>query len=413
MDTHGVVRSAGRLTNCPTMSYHERYPIILPPKCAFTRLYVQFVHVASLHGEIQVMSRLIRMEFWIPRVKNTIRAVVHRCKPCILYKKQLLSQLMGALPVERTTISRPFVNTGLDFAGPFDVRSSKLRNAPLYKCYVCVFVCFATKAVHLEGTTDLTTSAFKAAFQRFISRRGCPQNLYSDNGTTFVGADKAIAKDFFEACRFGALPADSFQQPKWHFIPPSAPHMGGLWEAAVKSFKRHFRKVAGPFKYTYEEFSTLLSRIEAVLNSRPIAPLNEDPTDLNALTPGHFLTGGPILAPPEDEENTEPVSIVERWRRLRAVYQEICCRWKHEYLKAQLKRPKWQQECDNLKAGDMVIITEDHLLPLEWRLGRVTQPHPGKDQLTRVVEIRTAKNIVTRPIAKLILLPSPTNSQID
>ncbi|XP_065362016.1 uncharacterized protein LOC135955590 [Calliphora vicina] len=108
-----------------------------------------------------------------------------------------------------------------------------------------------------------------------------------------------MAKDFLLTSRSELTNHFTYQNIQWHFIPPGSPHMGGLWEAGVKSFKAHFRKVAGPFKYTFEEFSTLLARIESCLNSRPISPMSEDPMDLNALTPRHFLTGSPLLAPPD------------------------------------------------------------------------------------------------------------------
>ncbi|XP_055918468.1 uncharacterized protein LOC129950564 [Eupeodes corollae] len=93
----------------------------------------------------------------------------------------------------------------------------------------------------------------------------------------------------------------SIQGLKWNFIPPGSPHMGGLWEAGVKSFKTHFRKVLENSKLTFEEFSTTLARIEACLNSRPISLMSENPNDLLALTPGHFLRGGPLLSAPEPE----------------------------------------------------------------------------------------------------------------
>lgn len=75
--------------------------------------------------------------------------------------------------------------------------------------------------------------------------------------------------------------------------------MGGLWEAAVKSFKIHFKKVAGANRFTFEQFSTVLTRIEGVLNSRPISAFSEDPADITALTPGHFIKGSPLIALPE------------------------------------------------------------------------------------------------------------------
>ncbi|GBP98182.1 hypothetical protein EVAR_69033_1 [Eumeta japonica] len=183
---------------------------------------------------------------------------------------------MAALPPERSEITRPFTHTGLDFAGPFDIKSYSGRACRISKGYVCIFVCFSTTAIHLEATSDLSTQAFSAAFNRFVSRRGCPQHLHSANY--------------------------AHQTILWHFIPAGAPHMGWLWEAGVKSFKLHFRKVAVSNKNTFEEFTTLLSKIEACLNSRPISPISANPIDLCALTPGHFLIGGPILSSVDPKE---------------------------------------------------------------------------------------------------------------
>ncbi|XP_043657462.1 uncharacterized protein LOC122622885 [Drosophila teissieri] len=177
---------------------------------------------------------------------------------------------MGKLPQSRATYSRPFTHTGLDFAGPFDVKSYSGRACRITKDYVCVFVCFSTKAIHLEATSDLTTEKFLGAFSRFAARRGCPLHLYSDKSLS-VGAEKALTEDFIAAVKEKVTSSFSHQSLSWHFNPPGAPHMGGLWEAGVKSFKTHFYKTTGNFKYTLEELSTLLCRIEACLNSRPIS----------------------------------------------------------------------------------------------------------------------------------------------
>ena len=82
----------------------------------------------------------------------------------------------------------------------------------------------------------------------------------------------------------------------WTFIPPRAPNFGGLWEAGIKSVKNHIKRIIGESHLSYEEAYTLLVRIEAVLNSRPLTPLSNDPNDLTALTPGHFLIGHPLTS---------------------------------------------------------------------------------------------------------------------
>ncbi|XP_017485290.1 PREDICTED: uncharacterized protein LOC108373859 [Rhagoletis zephyria] len=181
--------------------------------------------------------------------------------------------------------------------------------------------------------------------------------------------------------------------------------MGGLWEAGVNSFKSHFKKVASAHKYTFEELSTLLCRIEACLNSRPLSPSSNEPNDLEPLTPGHFLTGGHLMAPPEPDVNENPASIVNRWQKLKALHQTFCRRWKVEYLAELQKRIKWKHPKENMKTGDLVVIREDNLPPTEWRLGRVVNLHPGTDGRVRVVDILTEKGQVTRPLVKLLLLP--------
>ncbi|XP_043867343.1 uncharacterized protein LOC122757842 [Drosophila mojavensis] len=320
--------------------------------------------------------------------------------------------MMGDLPADRTTFTRPFTVVGVDFAGPFDVKNYAGRACRITKGYVCVFVCFSTKAIHLEATSDLTTEKFLAAFSRLVARRGCPQKIYSDNGKTFVGATKTLSRDFVESLRSEVLAKHSLHSLSWHFNPPSAPHMGGLWEAGVKSFKALFYKSTATTKYTFEELSTLLARIEGCLNSRPIALMSEDSTDLQALTPGHILVGGPLITITEPRITQDAMSILNRWQRLKALHQQFCFRWKEEYLKELHKRNKWHFAQRDLKVGDMVIVKDDNVAINEWRLGRVHLTHPGDDGKVRVADILTSRGIVRRPVHKLVILPTDDNTPV-
>ncbi|XP_075163230.1 uncharacterized protein LOC142235861 [Haematobia irritans] len=405
VDDEGIMRICGRLSASPALRYNERHPIIIPYNCQYARLLVRFIHEVCLHGGNQLVLRLIRAQYWIPKVKNLIKTTINKCKPCILYKHKCQTQLMSALPPQRSEFSRPFTHTGLDFAGPFDIKSYSGRSCRISKGYTCVFVCFSTKAIHLEATSELSTSAFLAAFSRFVSRRGCPLHLYSDNGTNFIGASRTLAKEFLQTSNQLIASNYAHQNVTWHFIPPGAPHMGGLWEAGVKSFKAHFKKVAANFKHTFEEFQTLLTRIEACLNSRPLSPCSQEPSDLSALTPGHFLIGAPILVPIDPSVQENPISIVNRWQRLKAIHQHFCNRWKEEYLKELHKRHKWQRPTDNLQENTMVVIKEENLPPNCWRLGRIKKVHAGADNRVRIAELITQKGTITRPITKLVVLP--------
>ncbi|XP_075167689.1 uncharacterized protein LOC142239809 [Haematobia irritans] len=350
----------------------------------------------------------IRLECWIIRGKNVIKAHIRNCKKCILSRKTLQVQLMAALPPERTTISRPFTNTGVDYAGPFDLKTFSGRGSRISKGYVCLFICFASRAIHLEAVSDLSTVAFMAALTRFVSRRGCPSRIYLDNGRNFVGAAREIRRNFAKVIfemKCESITRYGQQKLEWHFIPAGAPHMGGLWEAGVKSCKGHLKKIAGQIRLTFEEFSTVLTSIESCLNSRPLTPMSENIDDLAALTPAHFLIGASLLSPAEPEEIPSRTAILNRWRRVKIIQQDFCRRWKTDYLKELHKRNKWKRPQENLRLNDLVVLHQDTGFSNEWRLGRVTKLYPGSDGNVRVVDLRTQSGVITRPVHKLVLLP--------
>ena len=98
---------------------------------------------------------------------------------------------------------------------------------------------------------------------------------------------------------------------QWDCITQHGPHFGGLWEAAVKSFKNHLRRVAWNLRLTFEEMCTVLSQIEACLNSHPLTTLNEVDT-IEVLTPGHFIVGRPLESIPDPPESSRSPSLLRR-----------------------------------------------------------------------------------------------------
>ncbi|GFX95590.1 integrase catalytic domain-containing protein [Trichonephila clavipes] len=287
---------------------------------------------------------------------------------------------MGDLPESRVCPSSVFQRTGIDFAGPFLIRSSKGRGSRNTKCYICVFVCLATKAVHLEVVSDLTSKAFIACLKRFVARRGKPSEIFCDQGTNFYGASRDLRKEFRQLMKEGAvhqfLVTDNIT---FHFNPSSALHFGGIWEATVKSFKFHL-------KSCWSHYS---------------------PDDPYVLTPGHFLIGKTLTAIPQP---TVPDDLrhCDRWRLLTRMTQHFWNRWSSEYLTFLQSRSKWRIVQKNLDIGDLVLIKHDNSPPLQWKLRKVTETFPGKDGKVRVVKVKTQTSELVRPIAKLCPLPINT-----
>ena len=149
--------------------------------------------------------------------------------------------MMGQLPATRVTQHYPFEVTGMDYAGPMIIKKGHIRRPTYIKAYLALFVCFATKAVHIEVVEDLTTEDFLAALNRFISRRGLPSQLHSDNGSNFVGAknDLQLLYKFLRENHSALSNYLLSQRIQWSCIPERSPHFGGLWEAVVKAAKSH------------------------------------------------------------------------------------------------------------------------------------------------------------------------------
>ncbi|XP_061400515.1 uncharacterized protein LOC133336248 [Musca vetustissima] len=185
-----------------------------------------------------------------------------------------------------------------------------------------------------------------------------------------------------------------------------APHFGGLWEAAVKSAKGHLTKALSNTRLTYEELSTAMVEIEAILNSRPISPLSCDPSDSEALTPGHFLIGAPMRSLPERDVLTKEVNNLEYWARICAIKQSFWNKWSHDYINELQTRNKWIASNPNVKPGSLVIVREDNLPPQQWLMGRIIDIIRGRDARVRVVDIKTTRGVMRRPIHRLALLPS-------
>lgn len=355
----------------------------------------------------QLLLSVIRDSFWPIGGRNLARKTVRNCVRCVRNSPRLIQTTMGELPHSRVTLTAPFHATSVDYVGPFVIKDRKGRGYKTSKAFVCIFVCFAIKAIHLELVSDLTTEAFVAALRRFSSRRGKPAHIYSDNGTNFVGANRELKElaQFLKRKTHNIERASGEVGITWHFIPAYSPHFGGLWEAGVKSTKHHLRRIAGNSVLTFEEFYTFLTQIEAILNSRPLTTMSADPNDLTPFTP-HFLIGRTLTSVADPTITHLQENRLSRWQLVQRLQQHFWQRWSKEYIQELQLRTRKPKHIKTIDEGSIVIIKEDKQLPFKWRLGRVTSFHPGKDGVVRVATVKTTTGTTRITTAKLCPLPN-------
>ncbi|KAL0803354.1 hypothetical protein ABMA28_017417 [Loxostege sticticalis] len=402
IDNENVLRVGGRLKEA-LIPYEMKHPKIIPKESRLATLLIKQAHQQTYHGGARLTMAQLRQEYWIPGGNNEVKKQIRKCVTCHRNEGKTEKQLMGDLPEARVNQASPFYHTGVDYTGFVEIKANKGRGSKTLKGYIAIFICMVTKAVHLELVTDLTSSAFLAALRRMAARRGAPRHLYSDNGTNFVGANRALQEEWQQVKHIfndNFLTEVTELQIQWHFNAASWASAGGLWERAVRSLKHHLKRVVGEQKLTFEEYATILTQLEACLNSRPLCSLSENIDDIGFLTPAHFLTGRPGVTVIETSEDART-----RWHLTQKIFEDIWKKWQMEYLSQLTARRKWQTPQRNLEIGDVVIIREENLPPGKWALGRVVDVHPGPDGYVRVVTLKTKNGMLKRPVVKLSVLP--------
>ncbi|XP_038116813.1 uncharacterized protein LOC119769011 [Culex quinquefasciatus] len=384
VDEDGLLRVGGRLEHS-SLPYEAKHPVILP-RHHVTTLLVRALHVENLHVGPSGLLAIVRQQYWPLKARNVVRDVTRKCLQCFKANPRRIEQFMGQLPAERVNVAAPFEYTGVDYTGPVTVKQGKYR-PKLTKAYIAVFVCLVTKNIHLELVSDLTTEAFwppwiVSSTDEDLLKRGIQDLL----------VPKAI---------------------EWSFIPPRAPNFGGLWEAGVKSVKTHLKRTLQNAVLTFEEFSTILTHVEAVLNSRPLFSLSDSPGDPLPITPAHLQLGRPLRPVAKPSRSGVADNRLNRWEYLDKLREDFWGRWSREYLTSLQNRAKWTKKSHNLQPGMLVLLVEDNLPSQTWKVGIIVETYPGMDALVRVVDVKTGSGAVfKRSVSKLAPLPTVDNDRL-
>ncbi|XP_064469621.1 uncharacterized protein LOC135384345 [Ornithodoros turicata] len=405
LDANGIMRVGGRLHQLNVVDA-IKHPILLPSKHHFTHLVILDVHRQALHAGVQDTITQVRNRFWVLRARQTVRRVLHSCLSCRRQRAELASVPTAPLPRERITQANPFSVVGLDFAGPLFI-----TNAASGKAYIVLFSCGVTRAIHLELASSMNAVDFLLAFRRFVSRRGVPTLVYSDNARTFhtcaailSAPTTAEVQDFATQHRI-----------QWRFIVERAPWWGGWWERLIGTVKAALRRCLGRSRLTFEQLTTALCDVEALVNSRPLTHVASDVEELVPLTPSHFLIGKRAISLPGEHaaiSQPDAEDLRHNFREMLKAKELFWKRWRYEYLlqlrSAHVTASPTQSR---FKKGDVVVLQEDNVRPPFWKLGRIAKLIRGRDGLVRACSVRLASGTtVTRPVQRLCRLEADVSS---
>ena len=388
LDKNMIMRVTGRLQYFEG-NEDERSPIILPKKSRFAYLLIVKAHEELKHSGVNAIMASLRRRFWIVSMRQLVKTIIHTCIVCKRIFSKALSEMEAPLPSDRLNASRAFQITGVDFAGPLYAKDCK------NKLYIALFTCAVVRAVHLEITPSLSTEDFLNAFRRFVSRRGVPKVVYSDNAKTF----KRSAMEIDLLNRISEFPRfnDFITEHKivWKNIVERAPWWGGFWERLVRSVKNCLKLSLGKLLVSFDELQTTIVEVEAILNSRPLTYIDDDPKSPLPLTPNSFLLDAgslwtSIVSDYELKKIWDSKDIYSLWKNRQKLKIIFWKRWKTDYL-YQLRSAFHFKGVSSgrIKIGDVYLIN-DNCPRLTWKMGVVERIFLGRDDKIRACELRLA-----------------------
>ena len=387
-----VLRCKGRLGNSD-LSVEAKSPIILPKDHKLTELICLECHKTVHHNGLRATLAKLRSQYWVPRGRQYVKKLLRACGKCIRAEgKSYPPAQVGGLPSFRVRETLPFANVGVDFAGPLFYKAT---TGDMKTCYIVLFVCCTSRALHLDLIEDLTGPTFICSLRRFSARRGTPDIINSDNAKTFKFTRKFLDK---LSCDYSFLSFLQSKRIQWIFNLERSPWWGGHFERLVGSTKRCLKKVLGNAKLKFDELLTVLIEIECTLNNRPLTYIYDE-VDCQPLTPSHLMYGRRLMnlaegangvsnGFEEDESNH-----TKRFLYLMKKLNHFWSRWRREYLVdlREMHKNNGIKESD-IAIGDVVLIKEDNVKRGQWKMGVVNDLIKGKDGITRGAKVRIVKN---------------------
>ena len=280
-DTNRIVHCKGRLNKCD-LDISSKNPILLPKNGHLILLVIREAHLKTTHGGVKDTLSEIRLQYWLNQGRQIVKYLIRRCALCQrLESKPFLKQIPNDLPASRVTCSFAFKSIGVDYLGPIFVKHvyNEYDDPPLFKAEIVLYMCAATRAVHLNLVPDFSSTYF---IQTLKPRRGIPKLFISDNGTNFCSEEVKLSE---ELLIIGI---------KWQFIVEAAPWRGTFWKRLVQTVKGSLPNLLFKSTVKYDDLETIIIQIEGIVNSRLLTYMCKDDVE-ETITPSHLIYGRRIL----------------------------------------------------------------------------------------------------------------------
>ena len=378
-----------RLSHGNPLSPEGKPQALLPSRHAYTRVVMMDAHVAGGHRGRDATLARFRQSYWTPQGSKIAQAVCKQCQHCKLIKPKLMKYSMAQLPEARLKASPPFTQVMLDLFGPYTVKGEVQRRTS-GKAYGVLFTDLYSRAVHVEVVPGYDAESFKDALIRYSSVRGWPTKIYSDPGSQLVCVEKDLKVAWKSMVKNSVYKLSSEMGTEWIFGPASSPWYQGAIESMIKNIKLAIKYAMGNQRLRYSEFETVCKYAANQVNERPLGTLSTSDSEISILTPNSLLLGRALSINPGYSFVYESLS--DRRHVLGTVANEFWKRWCQFYVPTMFSNPRNSKNPQNLKVGDVVVVTETNPLKQGYFIARVQAVYPSRDGVVRKVAL-VYKNI--------------------
>ena len=369
------------------LSYQD-LPVIIPHKHPAALMVMERAHKKARHSGVYSTLAMCRQEFYIAQGSKMAKKVRNRCTECRLLDKQTLTQKMGMVPLVSLKPAPAFNVVQIDLFGPWIARG-EVQKRTSGKCWGVLFVCLASRAVHIEIIAGYSTDDFLMGLQRFGALRGWPHKLSSDPGSQLVAAEKEL-QNAWKDINFKTVEKEcTNHKTNWQFSPADSPHYQGVTESLIKTVKRAIKVMySHSVRLSWQEYVTMGYQVADMVNSRPLGLIGEVDDSLSVLTPNSLLLGRNSSDNPgcwPEGHNIPRLSEVNR------IVGRFWSKWMELCRPALLTEKKWNTDVRNLEVDDIVLVLDNDPISRQYKLAKVCEVKTGKDGKVRSAQVEYRK----------------------